>query len=234
MKHRHCPPQKTNQAIGYIRVSTPGQRDDGVSLDAQRERITAWCVAMGYSLLTIYEDAGISGFEVLKRPGFQQALDAACACHGALVVYSLSRFARNTIETLQLGVRLQQAHADLVSLSENLDTTSAVGKMIFRFMATLAEFERDQASERTTMALQYKKTNGERISRHAPYGMRFSADGIHLEPDADEQVVITHARAFATENLSSRKIAKRLAGLGMVSRRGTIFTPSAIFAMVGD
>ena len=88
-----------------------------------------------------------------KRASLQAAVSAVCACGGVLVVYSLSRLARNTTETLELGKRLSKAGADLVSLSEKIDTTSAAGKMVFRMLAVLAEFERDQVSERTTMAL---------------------------------------------------------------------------------
>ena len=64
-------------AIGYIRVSTDGQVTDGVSLDAQRERIGAWCLAKGYAIAEIFVDAGLSGGRSDNRPGLQSALDAA-------------------------------------------------------------------------------------------------------------------------------------------------------------
>ena len=148
------------------------------------------------------------------------------------MVYSLSRLARNTRETLELGERLNKAGADLVSLSEKIDTTSAAGKMIFRMLAVLAEFERDQVSERTTMALQYKKAQGEKLGGRAPYGMQLAADGIHLEANVSEQAVIAIARELHQAGISSRKIAARLAEQGLYSRTGAVFTPSAIIAMV--
>ena len=82
------------------------------------------------------------------------------------------------------------------------------------------------------MALQHKKAQGERVSRHVPYGSRLAADGTHLEADQTEQAVIVIARTLHTSGVSSRKIAARLAARGMYSRVGTIFTPSAILAMV--
>jgi len=157
-------------AIAYVRVSTSGQAEDGVSLDAQRSKIAAWCDVMGYELVRTCADEGLSGHSIEKRLGLQQAVEAVCASGGVLVVYSLSRLARNTRETLELGERLSQAGADLVSLSEKIDTTSAAGKMVFRMLAVLAEFERDQVSERTAMALQYKKAHGERLGGRIPYG----------------------------------------------------------------
>jgi site-specific DNA recombinase len=220
------------KAIAYVRVSTAGQVEDGVSLDAQRSKIAAWCAVMGYALVHTYADEGISGHSMDKRPGLQQAVNAVCACGGVLVVYSLSRLARNTKETLELGERLAKAGADLVSLSEKIDTTSAAGKMIFRMLAVLSEFERDQVSERTTMALQHKKAHGERLGGRLPYGMQLAADGVHLEEHAAEQAVIRLARALHTAGLSSRIIAARLAEQGLYSRTGTVFAPSAILAMV--
>jgi site-specific DNA recombinase len=72
-----------------------------------------------------------------------------CELNGILFVYSLSRLARSTKGTLAIPDRLQKADADLVSLSEKLDTNSAAGKMVFRMLAVLEEFESDQISERT-------------------------------------------------------------------------------------
>jgi site-specific DNA recombinase len=219
------------QAIAYVRVSTDEQAREGVSLDAQRTKIAAWCEVMGYELVETFADEGISGYHMAKRAGLQAALDAVCACGGVLVVYSLSRLARNTRETLELGERLSQAGADLVSLSEKIDTTSAAGKMVFRMLAVLAEFERDQISERTTLAMDYKRTKGERVSRHTPYGKQLSPDGLHLESNPTEQAVIEQACALRGEGFSSRKAATELASRGFFSRAGTAFTSTAILAM---
>ena len=64
------------QAVGYIRVSTERQADEGVSLDAQKAKIAAWCAANYYELVTVYVDAGISGKRMDTRPELQNALKA--------------------------------------------------------------------------------------------------------------------------------------------------------------
>jgi len=66
-----------SNAIGYVRVSTAGQADDGVSLDVQRERIAAWCLANGYELGDVFVDAGISGKRADNRPALLDALNVA-------------------------------------------------------------------------------------------------------------------------------------------------------------
>ena len=141
-------------AIGYVRVSAEGQASEGVSLDPQKARIEAWAAANGMQLAAVHVDAGISGAKTANRPALRAALAEACRRKAALVVYSLSRMARSTTDAIEIAACLEKAGADLVSLSEQIDTTSAAGKMIFRMLAVLAEFERDLISERTTSAIQ--------------------------------------------------------------------------------
>jgi site-specific DNA recombinase len=217
-------------AIGYIRVSTEGQVVDGVSLDAQRAKIEAWCLLNDYTLSAVHVDAGISGKSADNRPGLQAAL-VACRKGSALVVYSLSRLARSTKDTLEISERLAKAGADLVSLSEKIDTTSAAGKMVFRMLAVLAEFERDQISERTSTAMQYKKAKGERVGA-IPYGYDLAADGINLLPNPNEQDVITQAKELHVGGMSLRKIAAELDRRDLYARNGQTFQATQIQRMV--
>lgn len=217
------------KAYGYIRVSTEGQATDGVSLDAQRAKIAAWADLNGYTLAGLFEDAGISGTKA-DRPGLAAAL-AAVGKGDALVVYSLSRLARSTRHTLDISERLDKAGADLVSLSERIDTTSAAGRMVFRMLAVLAEFERDQIAERTSAALQHKKSHGQRVGA-VPYGYTLADDGKTLEPNEVERAVIREARALKAAGLSLRKIAAELARRGFYARNGGQFEAAQIQRMV--
>ena len=217
-------------AIGYIRVSTEGQAQDGVSLEAQRAKIEAWAMLNDYELVAVRVDAGISGKGMANRPGLQAAL-SDCRKGSALVVYSLSRLARSTKDTIEISERLAKSGADLVSLSEKIDTTSAAGKMVFRMLAVLAEFERDQISERTTTAMQFKKAQGERVGA-IPYGYGLADDGVRLQDNIEEQAVIRQARELKASGLSLRKIAVELQRRGFVSRAGTMFQPGQIQRMV--
>ena len=217
-------------AIGYIRVSTEGQAQDGVSLDAQRAKIEAWALLNDYELAAVHVDAGISGKGMANRPGLQDAL-ADCRKGSALVVYSLSRLARSTKDTIEISERLAKSGADLVSLSEKIDTTSAAGKMVFRMMAVLAEFERDQISERTATAMQFKKSKGELVGA-VPYGQALADDGVALVANADEQEVIRQARELKASGLSLRKVAAELQRRGFNARNGQAFQSTQIMRMV--
>jgi site-specific DNA recombinase len=206
-------------AVGYCRVSTAGQATEGVSLEAQQARIAAWAEANGYALQGVHVDAGLSGGRADNRPALRAALDEACRLRGALVVYSLSRLARSVKDTLSIGERLDAAGADLVSLSESIDTTSAAGKMVFRMLAVLSEFERDLVVERTTMALDHKRSRGERIGE-VPFGYRLQADGTHLEQDPGEQITLDQLRRLRAAGLSVRKIAETLNRRAIPARAG--------------
>ena len=180
------------KAIGYIRVSTDGQATDGVSLEAQEAKIRAWGDLNGYEIVSIHVDAGLSGKRADNRPALQEAL-SRCAKGSALVVYSLSRLARSTKDTLEIADRLAGTGADLVSLSERIDTTTASGKMVFRMLAVLAEFERDQVSERTRFAMAHKKGNGERVG--SVRGLSTRADILRETVIAGIGTLEAHAKA---------------------------------------
>ena len=218
-------------AIGYIRVSTDGQVTDGVSLDAQRERIGAWCLANGFAIAEIFVDAGLSGGRSDNRPGLQSALDEVCKVRGVLVVYSLSRLARSTKDTIAIGERLDTSQADLVSLSERIDTTSAAGKMMFRMLAVLAEFERDQISERTSTAMKFKAAKGERVGK-VPFGFDLSDDGVTLVPNESEQRALILIRELRAMGESLRKIAAELERQKFPTKEGKPWTHSTVQRIV--
>ncbi len=210
---------ESKRAIGYVRVSTEGQAMDGVSMEAQKARIQAWADASGYELAAVYVDEGLSGKRADNRPGLQDALSHVCRSGGALVVYSLSRLARSTQDAIGIADRLRKARADLVSLTEKIDTTSATGKMVFRLLAVLAEFERDLVSERTRTALAHKRAKHERTGE-VPFGWELSPDGIALAPLKAEQDAIAIMLSLRSEGWSLRRIADDLTTRGIATKKG--------------
>ena len=209
------------RSVGYVRVSTDDQAREGISLAAQRDRIAAHCAAHAIELAddAIFADEGLSGKRYDNRPGLIAALESACAePPGVLVVYSLSRMARSVRDTLEIAERLDDAGADLVSLTESIDTTTAAGKMIFRMLAVLAEFTRDVISESTRSALAHRRSTGARTGT-VPRGFKLADDGrrsktqlpVALVEDPDEQADIRTIHALAATGLGARTIARQMA-----------------------
>jgi DNA invertase Pin-like site-specific DNA recombinase len=218
------------QAIGYVRVSTQGQADDGVSLDMQRSKIAAWADLHDAELLNVYADEGISGMKS-DREGLVAALAAAEQHGAALVVYSISRLSRSTIDLLGTSERLDKAGCDLVSLSEQIDTSTAAGRMVFRMLSTMAEFERDLISERTKAAMGHKKAKLERVG-NIPHGYQLASDGVHLVPVEREQEIKRLAAELREKGLTLRQISDELAEIGAFNRAGRPFNPKSVASML--
>ena len=206
------------KAVFYIRVSTQDQATEGVSLEAQLAKLQSWATLNDAEVIGTFEDAGISGTRS-DRPGLAAAMDAACRHKAALVVYSLSRLSRSTSDTIALAAKLDKSGAELVSLSEKIDTSSASGKMIFRLMSVLNEFERDQIAERTSNALAHKKSKGELVGS-VPFGYTLAADGITLEENPSQQEALVLIAKLRAKGLSLRQIAQELSQLGVPTAKG--------------
>ena len=207
------------KAICYIRVSTMGQVEDGVSLDAQEAKVRAWAELNNAHEVVVFRDEGISGKRSDNRPGLQTALSMV-GKGDALVVYSLSRLSRSTKDALVLSEALSKKEADLVSLSEKIDTTTAAGKMVFRMLAVLSEFERDQVSDRTRFALAHKRSKREKTGGDVPFG--YYVDGAHLVEDANEQKAIFLIRDLRAKGYRLQAICSELQKEGYRTRRGNL------------
>lgn len=203
------------KAVGYSRVSTADQAREGISLEIQETRFRAWCEAGDCEPLAFFQDAGLSGSRADNRPGLQAAIKAARKNKAALVVYSLSRLARSTRDAILIAEDLHRAGADLVSLTEKIDTTSPTGKAFFTIMAAMAQLERDQIAERTTAAMAHLRKQGRRISGKIPFGFDLSSDGENLTPNHLELDAVDLMKSLRDDGQSLRAIASELERRGI-------------------
>ena len=216
------------KAVAYSRVSTSGQAEDGVSLELQRAKVESWAQLNDAELLDVVADEGLSAKSV-NRPGLQRAVELAKRNRAALVVYSLSRLSRSTRDTLHLVAELEKAGCELVSLSEKIDTSSAGGRMVFRMLSVLNEFEREQLAERTRAAMQHLKAQG-RVVGSVPHGYTRSGDELVL--NVGEQRVVDLAQQLRVKGLSLRAISDELAARGAFNRAGRPFNPKSVRSML--
>ena len=169
-------------------------------------------------------DAGISGKSMDKRTGLQDALKTT-GKGMALVVYSLSRLARSTQDTLSIADTFNQRGADLVSITEHIDTTGAMGKMLFQLMAVFSEFERNVISERTKSALAHKKAKGE---KYAPVPFGYIEVEKRLVVVQAEAQIVTEIMAKRKAGVSMQKIADALNGQGVIGKQGGKWYASSV------
>jgi site-specific DNA recombinase len=194
----------TRNVVIYTRVSTQKQADDGVSLDMQAERLRAYASLYNLKIVAEFVDDGYSGKD-LDRPG----LRAALATDHDLIVYKLDRLTRSVRD---LGQLVEEHFRDraLISLSEQIDTRSATGRMILNIIATVAQWEREQLVERVTAAKAYQKTRGEYLGGQPPFGWK-NSDGM-LVPDPDEQSKIKRMKQLRFIGWTYARIGKEIHG----------------------
>jgi site-specific DNA recombinase len=212
--------------IGYCRVSTEEQAASGLSLEAQRERIAAYCMARGWVLADVIVDAGASA-ATLERPGMEvvrRLMDERLV--DAVVALKLDRLTRSVGDFHELLKASTRTGVAIVSVTENLDTTSATGKLMANILASMAEWERDVIRERTREALAVKRARGERTSHHHRMG-----EG---ERAAEERDAIAIVRELVDAGMSLRAISGELAARGHLSRTGRPYHPQTIRRMAGD
>lgn len=212
------------KAIGYIRVSTEQQADEGISLASQRAKIEAWCELNDYELVAIYEDAGISGKTVSKRPQLQMAL-SEMKKGMALIVYSLSRLARSTKNCIEIADELKSKGSDLVSLTEKIDTSSAMGEFFFTLIAALGQMERKQIGERTKAALAHKKAIGE---KYAPVPFGYKEIEGRLEVVKHEALLVTEINQKRAAGYTLQSIAHYLNEKGVMGKQGGKWYASSV------
>src|SRR5690606_9635013 len=146
------------------------------------------------------------------------------------VSYSLSRLARSTKDALVIGELVAKKQADMVSLSEQIDTTTAAGKMMFQMMAVLAEFERNLVAERTANALQHKKRTGQKYTNKTPYG--FEAIEGRLVEVKQEAAVVAEIQAARASGTTLQAIANDLNGRGIPTKTGKQWQPATIHLLL--
>lgn len=221
-----------SRAVAYLRVSTE-QQADGVSLDAQRARIAAYAGLYGLDLVAVIEDPGVSA-RSLARPGLGRALAMLRSrTADALVVAKLDRLTRSVRD---LSVLLDDWFAGdrwaLLSVSEQIDTRTAGGRLVLNVLASVAQWEREATAERTSEALAHKARKGEFIGGRVPFGWDLAPDGTRLIPVTREQQIIAAAREARARGLSYRAIAAALAQAGFTSRTDRLFDATQIRRMV--
>ncbi len=212
------------QAIGYTRCSTNEQADSGLGLDAQAERITAYCTLKGLDLAEIITDAGVSGGKPLaSREGGQRLLTVIRQRKaGAVVMLKLDRMFRNAGDCLTTVERWEKGGVALhvADLGGNaIDTTSAAGRFMLVVLAGAAEMGRNLTQERTRSAMAIKRANGQRVGT-VPYGFDVTANGTTLVPNDSEQDVMRDTPTVRASGMTLEAIADALTERGEPTKTG--------------
>lgn len=207
---------KRLKAFGYCRVSTDEQVREGISLDLQQEKIEAYAVSRDLALIETIRDEGHSG-KSLERPGLERLLKLVEGSDAeAVIVWKLDRLTRSTGDLLHLIEDVfKRSNTRFLSINEQIDTESAMGKFFLTIMGAMAQMEREVIAERTSAALQFKKEQGQKLGL-VPYGFkRVNGEDV---PDEIEMKVIRKMKRWK-KKMSYEKVAEKLNEEGVSPRR---------------
>jgi DNA invertase Pin-like site-specific DNA recombinase len=146
----------------YLRVSTSQQ-----STDLQQTELTGYAARMGWQVVEIYQDLGISGTKDRRLALSKLMADARMKRFDAVIVWKLDRMARSLAHLVQTVQSLDSYGVRFISLTENVDTDakSPVGRLMLHLLGAFGQFERDLIVERVNAGVQEAKRQGKHCGR---------------------------------------------------------------------
>ena len=222
---------KKLRVAAYARVSTDSA-DQLVSLDAQKEhyeQVIKNCP--NWEFAGLYYDEGVSGTKMAKRDGLLRMLaDCERGLIDYILVKSISRFSRNTVESVETVRRLSAMGIYIFFEKENIDTGKMEGEMMLSIMSSLAEDESRSLSENNKWSIQKRFQNGTYVIGTPAYGYK-NVDG-KMVIDEEKAAIVRRMFASVMEGKSGAKIANELQAEGIPTARGGKWQSSVIIGMI--
>ena len=211
--------------IGYLRVSTKKQADEGVSLIVQNRDVEKKLKELGCTQIFVYEDEGKSGKTIQGRDEFRKALEKAIQSKAKFFcTYDTSRFARNTEEAIKTIQLLRSNEIELVCVTAKFDDTPE-GKLVFSMLATIDQFYSDQLGAKIKKSLKKKRESGYFMGK-APKGysnIRINGQADIVINDDGLAIKQTLQNYLAGKIETLREVAKDLDANGFEPRKETSF-----------
>lgn len=208
--------RKPTKVDGYIRVSRRGGREGEsfIAPEVQRKKIEAWAEMHDLEVVQWWEEIDQSGAK-LERPMFQLAL-ARCEAGESegIIVARLDRFARSAIDALSSIKRLNAAKARLVSVEDNFDGSTAMGRFAIGILTLIAELELERITESWRIANEEAVARGVHVSARPPAGYLRDESG-RLYPDASAVEAIREVFRRRANGSSYRELAAYLDSEGV-------------------
>ena len=190
----------------YMRVSTEDQAREGFSLPEQKERLEAYCKFNGYKIVEYYTDAGISAKTGNFRPEYDRMLeDGKQEKINMIIALKLDRITRSTRDWETLMDYLEKYNINIAFVNDDINTTTANGKMVSRIMMSVSQNEIERTSERTIIGLEGAIKQGH-IPARAPLGYKHIYKKLVPDPLTKDIVIRIYNLYF--EGLTYNTIAK--------------------------
>lgn len=196
--------------LGYVRVSTGRQAEEGESLDVQRRQLDGYALQHGWSLDRVFREEGVSGSVPLAERPEGAKLLAAARPGDVIVAAKLDRVFRSALDALQMVEELQRRRVSLHLLDLGGDVSgNGMSKLFLTIAAAFAEAERARIRERVSQTKRDQKQRGRYLGGKVPFGFRKGKNG-ELVPNPQEHAIIAHARALREGGAVLRSIQEAI------------------------
>jgi site-specific DNA recombinase len=224
-------PADAKRAGVYLRVSSKEQAEEGLSLEAHEQQARDYAFARGWIVVGVYSDAGVKG-TLDSRPELDRMLaDVERGLLDVVIVFKLDRLGRTQRQLHRNAGLLKDAGADLVSMSENIDTSTPQGRMAFGMLAIFAEMEATNISERVRSVQAAQKAKGLH-GGGAKYG--FDKDKGVLSVIPFEAEIVRRIYAERLEGRKQAEIARTLTLTGVPAKKGGDWWQGTIRRILSD
>ena len=206
------------KAASYERVSSDEQVRAGFSLEAQNEKNINYIKLQGWEFAGSYIDPGKSG-KNLNRPDMKRLLsDINKGLINIVVVHKLDRLTRNIGDLHHLLNLFEKKEIKLVSLTENIDTSNAMGRMFVYLLGVFAQLYRENLSEEVIKGQSKRAEKGLRNSSHRPLGYEVRADDLSLSIIEEEAALVREIFSLFIGGWGVQKIARHFNTSGIPSK----------------
>ena len=220
--------ERNRKVAGYARVSTDHEEQE-TSYEAQVDYYTSYIKNHeGWDFVKVYTDEGITGTCMKKRAGFMEMIaDALEGKIDLIVTKSISRFARNTVDSLTTIRQLKDKGIEVFFEKENIWTLDSKSEVIITIMSSIAQEESRSISENVTWGKRKSFADGNvYIQTNGMLGYKKGQDG-NIEIDEDEAEVIRFIFSSYVSGKSMPQIAEELTAKGIKTARGKAVWGSA-------
>ncbi|AYB47675.1 recombinase family protein [Paenibacillus lautus] len=205
--------------LAYIRVSTDEQAEKGNSLNEQKERIEAYCKAMGWEEPIFFIEDGYSA-KSTNRPELTIMLEKVKEYQsGRVITTKLDRLSRKLFDILSLNNYFVKHKFHYVSATEGFDTSTPAGMLVLQMLGMVAEFERERNSERVREnMLSIARNNTKKIITRPCFGYDI-VDG-KMAMNLDEALCIRRAAMKLLTGTPSRSVIGEWNAQGITTKEG--------------